>query len=94
MTLKPHDLSSNPKSKCQKLFIFTLQQIQLEGDGFKDTMKKLFKGTKKIWKTSMKRDLKKSLQLFQLLLLQNKKKLKQLKKRVIVVDVGSYQVGG
>ena len=34
-----------PKCISQKLFIFTPRQLMLEGNGFKTTMKKLFKGS-------------------------------------------------
>ena len=33
----------NPKCKCQKQFTFSPNQFQLEGAGFKNTMKKIFK---------------------------------------------------
>ena len=35
----------NPKCKCQKQITFSPNQFQLEGAGFKNTMKKLFKGS-------------------------------------------------
>ena len=38
--LKLHDMCYNPKFKCQKQITFTPNQFQLEGAGFKDTMKK------------------------------------------------------
>ena len=47
--LKLHDMCHNPKCKCQKHITFSPKQFQLEGNGFKKTMKKLFKGTEKAW---------------------------------------------
>ena len=38
--LKLHDFCHNPKCKCQKQIIFSANQFQLEGPGFKNTMKK------------------------------------------------------
>ena len=35
----------NPKCKCQKQITFSPNQFQLEGAGFKNTMKKIFKGS-------------------------------------------------
>ena len=40
--LKLHDICRNPKCKCQKQFAFSPDQFQLEGAGFKDTMKKKY----------------------------------------------------
>ena len=48
--LKLHDMCHNPKCKCQKQMTFTPKQFQLEGNGFENTMKKIFKGTEKMWK--------------------------------------------
>ena len=39
------DMCHNPKCNCQKQITFTPKQYMLEGNGFKNTMKKLFKGT-------------------------------------------------
>ena len=47
--LKPHDKCPNPKCNCQKIFTFTPDQYRLEGAGFKNTMKKLFKGSQTAW---------------------------------------------
>ena len=44
--LKVHDLCHNPKCNCQKQFTFTPKQYMLEGDGFRNTMEKLFKVVK------------------------------------------------
>ena len=38
--LKLHDMCHNPKCKCQKQITFSPNQFQLEGAGFKNTMKK------------------------------------------------------
>ena len=38
--LKLHDMCHNPKCKCQKYITFSPNQFQLEGAGFKNTMKK------------------------------------------------------
>ena len=38
--LKLYDLCSNPKFKYQKQITFTPSQFQLEGPGFRSTMKK------------------------------------------------------
>ena len=39
----------NPKCKCQKQITFTPKQFQSEGNGFKNTMKKIFKGSQTAW---------------------------------------------
>ena len=39
----------NPKCKCQNEEEFTPNQFQLEEAGFKNTMKKKFKRTEKLW---------------------------------------------
>ena len=38
--LKLHDICPNPKCKCQKQFTFSPNTFQLEGAGFKNTMRK------------------------------------------------------
>ena len=43
--LKLHDMCHNPKCNCQKQITFSLGQFQLESNGFKNTMKKTFKGS-------------------------------------------------
>ena len=40
IVLKLHDTCHNPKCKCQEQITFTPNQFQLEGAGFKNTMKK------------------------------------------------------
>ena len=47
--LKLHDMCHNPKCKCQKQITFSPNQFQLEGAGFKNTMKEIFKGSEKMW---------------------------------------------
>ena len=42
--LKLHDMCHNRKCNCQKQFTFGPKQFQLEGAGFKKTMKNRFKG--------------------------------------------------
>ena len=41
--LKLQDMCHNPKSICQKQINFSPKQFQLEGSGFKNTKKKIFK---------------------------------------------------
>ena len=41
--LKIHDMSPNSKCKCQIQITFTPKHFQLDGAGFKNTMKKIFK---------------------------------------------------
>ena len=43
--LNLHYMCHNPKCKCQKQITFSPRQFQLEGSGFKNTMKKIFKGS-------------------------------------------------
>ena len=52
--LKLHDKCPNPKCGCQKIITFTPHQFQLEGAGFKITMKKLFKGSQTAWNKFLK----------------------------------------
>ena len=52
--LKLHDVCTNPKCKCRQQITFNLRQFQLEGNGFKDTMKKIFKGSQKAWNSFLK----------------------------------------
>ena len=40
--LKLHDICHNPKCNCQKQKTFSPNKFQLEGEGFKNTMKKIF----------------------------------------------------
>ena len=52
--LKLHDMCHNPKCKCQKQITFTPNQFQLEGNGFKKTMKKIFRGSQTAWNKFLK----------------------------------------
>ena len=56
--LKLHDFCHNPKCKCQKQLTFSPNQFQFEGAGFKNTMKKIFKGSQTAWNKSLKPALK------------------------------------
>ena len=56
--LKLHDMCHNPKCKCQKQITFSPNQFQLEGAGFKNTMKKIFKGSQTAWNKFLKPALK------------------------------------
>ena len=47
--LKVHDMCHNPKFFCQKQITFTPRQLQMEGAGFKNTMKTIFKGSQTAW---------------------------------------------
>ena len=58
--LKLHDMCHNPKCKCLKQITFSLNQFQLEGAGFKKTIKKLFKGSQRAWNKFSKPASKKS----------------------------------
>ena len=52
--LKLHDKCPNPKCNCQKQITFSPNQFQLEGAGFKNTMKKIFKGSQTAWTKLLK----------------------------------------
>ena len=56
--LKLHDVCHNPKGNCQKQITFTRNHFQLEGNGLENTMKKIFKGTEKLWNSFIKPGLK------------------------------------
>ena len=56
--LKLPDFCHNPKFECQKQITFSPNQFQLEGNGFKNTMKKIFKGSQTAWKKFLKPALK------------------------------------
>ena len=49
-----HDMCHNPKCKCQKMITFSPNQFELEGAGFKSTMKKIFKGSQTAWSKFLK----------------------------------------
>ena len=50
----------NPKCNCQKQITFSPKQFQLEGAGFKNPMKKMFKVSQTAWKNFLKAALNKS----------------------------------
>ena len=52
--LKLHDMCHNPKCKCQKQITFSPNKFQLEGTGFKNTIKKIFKGSQTAWNKFLK----------------------------------------
>ena len=52
--LKLHDMCDIPKCKCQKQITFSPNQYQLEGNAFKNTMKKIFKGSQSAWNKFLK----------------------------------------
>ena len=52
--LKLHDMCHNLKCKCQKQTTFSPNQFQLEGAAFKNTMKKIFKGSQTAWNKFLK----------------------------------------
>ena len=52
--LKLHDMCHNPKCKCEKQITFSSNKFQLEGAGFKNTMKKRFKCSQTAWNKFLK----------------------------------------
>ena len=52
--LRWHDYCPNSNCKCQKQITFTLKQFQLEGAGFRNTMKKIIKGSQTAWNLFLK----------------------------------------
>ena len=52
--LKLHDMCHYPKCKSQKQITFSPNQFQLEGAGFKNTLKKIFKGSQTAWNKFLK----------------------------------------
>ena len=52
--LKLHNMCHNPKCNCQKQITFSLKQFQLEVNGFKYTMKKIFKESQTAWRKFLK----------------------------------------
>ena len=52
--LKLRDICPNKNCKCQKQITFTPRQFELEGLGFKNFMKKVFKGSKTAWNRFLK----------------------------------------
>ena len=53
---KIHDMCHNPKCNCQKQTAFATKRMQLEGAGFKNARRKIFKGTEKYGITTVNRD--------------------------------------
>ena len=47
--LKLHNFCHNPKYKCQKQITFSPNQFPLEGSGFRNTMKQIFKRSQTDW---------------------------------------------
>ena len=47
-------MSFNPKCKCQKQITFTPRKFQLEGNGFENTMRQIFKICQKAWNFFLK----------------------------------------
>ena len=56
--LKLHDMCHNPKWKCRKQISFSLRHFELEGNGFRNTMKKIFEESQTIWNKFLKPALK------------------------------------
>ena len=56
--LKLPDMCHHPKCKCQKQITFSPNQFQLEGVGFKNTMKKIVKRSQTAWNKFLKPALK------------------------------------
>ena len=56
--LKLHDMCHNPKRNSHRQITFSPNQFQLEGAGFKNTMKKTLKGSHTAWNKFIKPGLK------------------------------------
>ena len=52
--VKLHDFCHNPKCKCQKQITFSPNQFQFERAGFKNTIKKEFRGSQTAWNKLLK----------------------------------------
>ena len=52
--LRIHVYCPNPKCKCQKQIRFSPKQFVHEGAGFKNKMKKIFKGSQTAWNKFLK----------------------------------------
>ena len=61
---KLHDKCPNNKCSCQKLTTFTPRQSQMEGAGYKNTMKEILEETEKVWKNIIKPGLKQLVLIF------------------------------
>ena len=55
-----HDFCHYPEGHSEKQITFTPNQRQLEGSGFKNTVRKFFKRTREIWNNFKKPGLKKA----------------------------------
>ena len=44
----------NPKCKCQKQITFSPNQFQMQGSGFKNKLKSIFRGTQTAWNKFLK----------------------------------------
>ena len=49
-----NDICPNSKWNCQKQITFTPKQYQLEGNGFKNKLKKMSKGAERAWNNFLK----------------------------------------
>ena len=56
--LKLHDKCHNLKRNCQKIITVTPNQYMLEGNGYKNTMIKLFEGSQTAWNKFLRPALK------------------------------------
>ena len=52
--LKLHEMCHNPECNCPKQINFSPRKFQLEGNGFKKTMEKTFKGFQTSWNRFLK----------------------------------------
>ena len=52
--LKLHDMCHKPKCNCQEQITFSPRQFQLEGNGLKNTIKKIVKGHQTTWNKFLK----------------------------------------
>ena len=52
--LKLHDMCKIPKCKCQKQITFSPNHFQLEGAGFKNLIKQIFKCSQTAWNNFLK----------------------------------------
>ena len=49
-----HVMCPNAQCECQKQITFTPKLVQLERAGFKNTMRRIFKGNRKAWYNFLK----------------------------------------
>ena len=52
--LNIHVMCHNPKCSCQKQITFSPKQYMLEGNGFQNTLKKIYRGSEKAWNKFLK----------------------------------------